>query len=842
METQNYNPAEREPYWQKYWEEKGVYKFNAKTKKPIYSIDTPPPTVSGKMHMGHACSFTQADIIARYKRMKGFELFYPFGTDDNGLATERLIEKMKNVRSKSMDRAAFVKLCLDTLDEIRPDFVGDWKRVAVSADYSLFYSTINDHCRRISQRSFIDLYKMDRIYRKKAPVIFCPQCRTAIAQVEMKDSERMSTLNYIKAKTETGEYVIYATTRPELHPGCVGISLDQNGAYVTVEVDGKEQWIISKDAVEKFGKEHKLEVVKEFKGKELAGKKVFIPFAQAPVPLSHDESAKTEYGSGIVFYCTYGGLDCVEWMARHPQVKSVPIMDESGVYINGPYKEMATPEARKAILAELEKQGVLLKKEPLKHVVNVHERCNTDVEYIETTQWFVRYLDLREEYLQAGKELVWHPEHMRIRYDNWVKGLQWDWCISRQRYFGVPFPLWYCKKCGEVKLAEVKELPVDPIAAQPKTSCTKCTSNEFEPERDVFDTWATSSLTPQLAIELVEDKKVRQKLFPMSLRPQAHDIITFWLFHTLVKSQFHENKNPWNEVMISGFVLDPNGEKMSKSKGNVISPQTMIQKYCADALRFWAASTNLGEDMAFQEKELVAGQKFVTKLWNASKFCFMHLADYKWEKPKELEAFDRWLLSKLNALVKTCSDSMETYEYSKTKMAVEKFFWHTFCDDYLEICKDRIYNEKRGKDARLSAQFTLYNALLTIVKLAAPITPHITEEVYQQFFKAREKFESIHVAPWPNIEVKHIDTDIETLGDWGTSIIGAVRKYKSANKLSLKETLSTITLSSELPGFEEKIHDIEDDLKAVTGTKMITFGHDADIQCEGQAIKVGIKR
>ena len=313
------------------------------------------------------------------------------------------------------------------------------------------------------------------------------------------------------------------------------------------------------------------------------------------------------------------------------------------------YEGLKVNEARKKIIEDLKKNKLLVKENPIKHFVNVHERCKKEIEFIKTKQWFIKYLELKDKMLEWGASLNWHPKHMKIRYDHWVEGLQWDWLISRQRFFGVPFPIWYCKKCNEVILAKEEDLPVDPIKDMPPVKkCPKCSSAEFVPEKDVLDTWATSSLTPQLSIDLFKGKKIYKKLFPMSLRPQAHDIITFWLFNTVVKSQLHFNKNPWQDVVISGHALDPHGKKMSKSLGNVVEPQKMIEKYSADALRFWAAGSKLGDDLPFQEKDLVTGQKFLTKVWNAGKFAFMNLNDYDSKKVKNLELMDAWVLSKLS--------------------------------------------------------------------------------------------------------------------------------------------------------------------------------------------------
>ncbi|MBI2573628.1 valine--tRNA ligase [Candidatus Woesearchaeota archaeon] len=836
--AEKYDPKEAEPRIQKLWEQTQTYKFDPKSTKPIYSIDTPPPTVSGKMHLGHAFSYTQGDIIARYQRMKGKNVFYPFGTDDNGLATEKLIEKTKNVVSKKMERNEFIKLCLKTLEEIRPGFVNDWKKIGISCDFSIFYSTINDHCRKLSQKSFIDLYKAGRIYQKKAPIIFCPHCKTAIAQVEMEDTERKSTLNYIKAKIDgtQNEFIIYSTTRPELHPACVGVSINQEGDYVRAKRPDAEMWVLSKEGAEKLADEFGLQVIETFKGTKLVGKKVVIPFAQEKIPISHDISAKTEYGTGVVYYCSYGGLDCVEWMARHPETTAVHIMDESGTYIApSPYHGKNSEQARVAVLEDLEKAGMLLKKQPLTHMVNTHERCGTDIEYVATKQWFVAYLDLREHFLESGAKLNWYPPHMKVRYDNWIKGLKWDWCISRQRHFGIPMPVWYHKKTGEVILPSLDQLPVDPLNDVPKGY----SKEDVIAEKDVLDTWATSSLTPHLAVELFDDPALKKKLIPMNLRPQAHDIITFWLFNTLVKEQLHHHQNPWHDVVISGHAQDPHGRKMSKSKGNVIEPQVMVDKYCADALRFWAAGSKLGDDLPFQEKDLLTGQKFVTKLWNASKFSMLHLEGYE-GTGKATELIDRFVISRLQSLIQECSESFDRYEYVRTKAEVEKFFWHIFCDNYLEIVKDRLYNpDVRGAAARTSGQYTLYHTLLTIVKMIAPVMPHITEEIYQNFFKEGDGAKSVHLSHWPTVNTALRDEQAEKLGEIMLDIIATVRKYKSEKNLSMKEDLKKLVLVGD--DVAELVEIATGDLKAVLRVGEIVTHGTTTLETEKFKIKIGVE-
>jgi len=825
-----YEPKESEPKWQKYWEKEHIYKFDPKSKAEIYSVDTPPPTVSGKMHLGHAFSYSQQDFVVRFQRMLGKNVFYPFGTDNNGLATERLIEKTKKISAKKMDRKEFVAICLDTLKkDLVPQYIADMKSIGISCDWDIFYTTIDSHCQKISQRSFIDLFNNQRVYKKKTPIMICPLCSTAIAQVEMEDVQKSSTLNYIKAKLETGEYLIYATTRPELIPGCVGMSINEDGTYVKAKKD-KEIWIISKEALDKFKDEWNLTLKEEFKGKELIGKQVTLPLTKAKKQVTHDQESKTEYGTGIVYYCTYGGAECVEWMQRHKE-KPIHIMGIDGKYNSfaGKYQGMDSLEARKQVLIDLEEDNSLVKKEPISHVVNVHERCGTDIEYVATEQWFIKYLDLREKFLKDGAKLNWYPPHMKQRLDNWIKGLKWDWCISRQRFFGVPFPVWYCKKCNEVILPKEEDLPVDPLKDKPKIKeCPKCKSKEFIPEKDILDTWATSSLTPRLAIELMPEN-IQKKLYPMSLRPQAHDIITFWLFNTLVKSQLHYNINPWEDVMISGHALDPKGKKMSKSKGNVVEPQKVIEQYSADCLRFWAAGSKLGDDLPYMEKDLVTGKKFITKLWNASKFAIMHLEDYKNTKPKKLEVMDQWILSKLSHIIKASTDSFNKYEYSRTKADVENFFWHELCDNYLEIIKDRLYNpDQRGKEQRVSAQYGLYNTILAILKMMAPIMPNITEEIYQLYFKKHEKAKSIHISLWPKPEklsdsknFQSADQKAEKIGDLAVYAVQKARQAKSEQNLSLKSPLKNLIIKGKIS--KEDFESVKQDIISATKTENISY-------------------
>jgi len=756
-----------EKKWQSFWEKEKIYKFEPQKRGKIFSIDTPPPTVSGKMHLGHAFSYTHLDIIARYQRMKGKNIFYPFGTDDNGLPTEKLVEKENKVSIFKMKRQDFVKLCQKTLKRIKPSFIQDWKNIGMSCDFNLSYSTIDKEVQKLSQRFFICLYKKKRVYQKETPTLWCPQCRTAIAQADLEDKERKSFLNYIKVKIiGTDKYIIFATTRPELLPACVGVSVHPKDKRYNKFID----------------------------------RKVKMPISGAEIPIIPDEKTDMNYGTGVVYYCTYGGVECIDWMERHPEIKPINIMGPDGKYNEkaGKYAGLKTPEAREKIIEDLKKLGALVKQESITHIVNTHERCGTDVEFVTTKQWFIKYLDLKKDFLKMGRKIKWYPDYMRKRYENWVSGLRWDWCISRQRYFGVPFPVWYCQKCGKVKIACLSDLPVDPLYSKLKTRCS-CGSNKFVPETDVLDTWVTSSLTPQIAIESVKDKKIREKLFPMSLRPQAHDIINFWLFYTLARSKLHFNKIPWREITISGFVLDPKGEKMSKSKGNVVAPQEIIEKHGTDVLRHWTAKASLGEDLRWNEEEIKASKRTVIKIWNASRFCLMHLKDFKKEKLalNNLENEDKWLLYLLQMTIKSYNDYFQKHQFKKAREVIDNFFWKNFCDNYLEIVKPRLYNDNVMKKSREAAKFTLYICLLSVLKLYAPFMPYITEEIYQGFFRRIEKEKSIHLSLLPKFNKELINLKAKKSFDDVIDIIASIRKYKSEKKVSIRKEIEKLFIKSK---------------------------------------------
>jgi valyl-tRNA synthetase len=781
-----YDPKSVEPKLRKFWESEDIYKFDPRSPKRVFSVDTPPPTVSGEMHMGHAFSYSQQDFVVRYRRMAGFNVFYPFGTDDNGLPTARLVEKKRNMKEKDVPRAEFVKLCMEFLDDELPGFVQDWKNLGVSCDFTNYYSTIDDRSRRIAQWSFLDLYEKGRIYRKDAPAMWCPECKTGIAQIELKDKEIDSTLNEVAFKV-AGEEVIIATTRPELLMACVAMFYSPGDARYTKYKD----------------------------------KKATVPLFGFEVPIKEDERVKPEFGTGLVMCCTFGDQTDMEWQKAYDLPIKMALSQTGEITeIGGKYQGLRIKQARKAILEDLKAGGLLKSQKQIKHMVNTHERCGTEIEFIKSKQWFVRYLDLKDKMLEWGNKINWHPEYMHHRYDNWVKGLQWDWLISQQRYFGVPFPLWYCGKCGEPILADQSQLPVDPQAHKPKSACRKCGSTEFIPEVDVLNTWFTSSLTPKIASDLMPEAS-KKELFPMSLRPQAHDIITFWLFTTVLKSNLHFGKNPWKDAIISGFVT-LKGEKMSKSKGNIIRPQEIVEKYGADPVRYWCSCSKLGDDLEYNEKDLVTGSRVVNKLWNVARFVS---ANPEANADAPINTMDRWIISKAMVAMKEAADEFDHYDYAAAKRRTEEIFW-SFCDNYMEFIKYRIY----GKDA--SANRTLNVVFNSILKMFAPFLPYVTEEIYQELYAKAEGKKSIHISDWPKLDSTLMDKASLEEGDEVTKLIVFIRSWKHDNKMALNAELS----SMKLEGYEGKALE---DIKGAMKIKEIVTGK-GTIQVPETKMKISI--
>lgn len=774
-----YNAKEEELKILGLWKEQKTFLFDPKNSSELFSIDTPPPTVSGKMHIGHSFSYTVQDTIARYKRLKGYNVFYPFGTDDNGLPTERLVEKLKKVHSISMDREEFRKLAYDTVVEIKEDFVHDWIQLGMSCDMTKSYSTIDKNCQKIAQKGFIDLYKKGIIYQQEAPISWCPACQTAIAQAEFESKDFTSWFSDIIFKSGE-ENLIISTTRPEFLPACVALFAHPED--------------------ERYQK--------------LKGKTATVPLFNYDVPILFDENVDKEKGTGLMMVCTFGDKEDIDkWKRYNLPLKIAITKDGKMNELAGKYAGMKLVEARKQILEDLKAENLVTDQKEIVHAVNVHERDGVELEFLVTKQWFVNILDYKKALLEEVDKITWHPAHMKLRMVHWIENLNWDWCISRQRHFGIPFPVWKHKQTGEIIVPDESQLPVDPIDALPKGY----TADEVEPETDVMDTWATSALTPQIAHEAYG---IPLQL-PMDLRPQGHDIIRTWAFYTIVRNFYQHKSLPWKHAMIGGFVRTSTGDKMSKSKGNTIDPRKILEKYSADALRFWACSAKLGEDLSYKEQELEAGNRLVTKLWNAFKFAAYFVQEKPTENPK-LTVIDRWMFTKLNELIERNTKSFDAYEYDKVKYRTEQFFWTIFCDQYLEIVKDRLYKpDVYGKEAQESGMYTVYHTLKAILQVFNPIVPFITESIWQYFYRAYENTESIAHSKWPQ-EKEVLINDTERLaGQLAMDITAAVRRFKSNAKKPLNAEIIIKMQADEK--IKEQIALVESDIRGTAKATAIKF-------------------
>ncbi|MFV9874652.1 valine--tRNA ligase [Rickettsia conorii] len=793
----NYNFTENEKKWQQIWQEKQIYAYNPNVaKEETYVIDTPPPTVSGQLHIGHVYSYTQTDFIVRLQRMMGKNIFYPMGFDDNGLPTERLVEKQQQIKAYNMDRSEFIQICEEVVESEEEKFRSLFNQIALSVDWSLEYQTISPLSRKISQMSFLDLVQKEEIYRANQPILWDPVDGTALAQADIEDKEKTSFMNYITFKTEQGDPLTIATTRPELLPACVAVFYHPD--------DGRY--------------------------KHLAGKSAITPLFNEQVPLLADPLVQQDKGTGLVMCCTFGDQTDITWWKTH-NLPLKTIITKKGTIdfqhetsIDG----LKIKEARTKIIDILKEQELLIKQEDITHTVKCAERSGTPLEILTVPQWFVKTISHKEELLKRANELNWHPKNMKMRLENWINAISWDWCISRQRYFGVPFPVWYSKRVGEegkILYADVTQLPIDPLKDLPMGY----SKEEVEPDYDVMDTWATSSVSPQLSTHGISDdfavnKDRHDKLFPMDLRPQAHEIIRTWAFYTILKAHLHQNTLPWKNIMVSGWCLAEDRSKMSKSKGNVLVPEILLEQYGSDVIRYWSANSKLGADTAYSEDVMKNGKRLVNKLWNAAKFVSIHFDKLKGEdkkaslldvKEKITNEFDKWMVNKLVELVKLATNELQNYEYANAMHLTEKFFWVVFCDNYLEISKTRSYDEEnKNPQGQYSSILTLYHVMQTLLKLFAPFMPHITEELYQILYSEN----SIHVkGSWVNYS--DLNYEIDAKGAEGLlEILDIIRKFKAEKNLSIKAPIKLLEVSGIVLSAE-----LAEDLKNVTSAEEIQF-------------------
>jgi valyl-tRNA synthetase len=770
----HFEAAEAERRWDAEWERRGTYRWDpSRPREETFVVDTPPPTVSGTLHIGHVFSYTHTDVMVRQARMRGMNVFYPMGWDDNGLPTERRVQNHFHVRCdphaaydpslalepldpkkskqppRLVSRPNFIELCQRVTAEDERVFEELFRRIGLSVDWSLKYETIGHRARQLSQLSFLDLFEKGHVYHSDAPTMWDVDFQTAVAQAEMEDRPRPGAYHHLEfgVRGEERSFVI-ATTRPELLAACVG---------VTAHPDDPRY-------------------------RDLFGKQAVTPLFRVPVPIFASELAEREKGTGILMVCTFGDATDLRWWREHALAlrqlvgrdgrlaavrfgeEPFPSLDPEAA--NRCYEALAgkpVAKARQAIVELLRDPAgsatgrgapLVREPEPIEHAVKFYEKGERPLELVPTRQWFVRLLDKKPALLAKGAQVQWHPPFMGIRYRDWTENLSLDWCVSRQRYFGVPIPVWYPLDAqgrpdhARPLLAPRASLPVDPTTQAPPgyDPARRDVPGGFTGEPDIFDTWFTSSLTPQIGSGWELDPARHRQLFPADLRPQSHEIIRTWAFYTIAKAMLHEDQIPWRHAAISGWVLDPDRKKMAKSVGNVVVPMPLVEEFTADAIRYWSASARLGTDTAVDEKVFRIGKRLATKLWNAAKFVLAQTAEVH---PVSHE-LDRAFADELRRVADSASASFASFNHAQALADVESFFWSGFTDTYLELVKFRARGEAPGGEAgRGSAVATLRRALDVLLRLFAPFLPYVCEEIWSWVFAEEHGIDSIHRAPWP---------------------------------------------------------------------------------------------
>ena len=800
----DYDIAQVERECQELWEREGIYRWDPDGEGEVFSVDTPPPYVSAAhLHVGHAMSYAQAEFIVRFKRMQGHRVYYPMGFDDNGLPTERYVETTYDIKPGTMHRGDFIKLCLEETRKGAQVYKELWQALGLSVDWTQTYSTINERCQRTSQRSFIELHEQGLVERRNDPILWCTSCRTSLSQADLETIDRKGKLWDVAFRAPDGSDLVISTTRPELIPACVAMYFHpEDGRYT-----------------------------------HLLGSKATVPIFGHEVPIKTDPSVDPSFGTGLMMVCTFGDIEDVEkWRRDGLDLRIVVGREGRTNELAGEFSGLELPAARKRIVERLKESGELRGERVVDQAVGVHERCSTPIEFAVVPQWFINVLDHREEFLARGEELRWFPEFMQVRFKDWVNGLKWDWNISRQRFYGVPFPVWYCGSCQAPIVADKASLPVDPLEQPaPVSACPACGSADIVPENDVMDTWMTSSGTALINADWATDDAQRMaQLYPMTVRVQAFEIIRTWLFYSVVKSHFHTQSVPWRDVMISGWGLNEQGKKISKrdlqkstdANGfNRYDPYQVIQKYGADSLRYWATGAGLGYDLRYNERDVKAGKRLLIKLWNASRFGLMYLDgfDLGTELPlSERTVVDRWIWHHANRTLARVTAALEAYDFSTSRDAADRFFWHYLCDNYLEMIKDRFWSREAYSDAeRLSAQVTLVETLRLVLSMYAPFVPHVTEALYQRIFREHEGTVSLHVTRWPGVDGEALAA-VED-GDRLIEVLGAVRHQRTQLRLPNSARLASLTL--QVPAeWEPQLAPILTELKAAVRADAIGFG------------------
>jgi len=781
-----YQHGEREAHWVEQWRD--LYRWDpTRPREETFVVDTPPPTVSGSLHMGHVFSYTQQDVLVRFQRMRGKNIAYPMGWDDNGLPTERRVQNLFRIQCNprlaydpnwqpregkgpfvEVSRQNFIEACGRVTQQDEAAFEDLWRRLGLSVDWSQQYATIDERCRRISQRSFLELLEKGQAYHAEAPTMWDVDFRTAVAQAEVEERIRVGHFHDIRFEVEGGGQFTITTTRPELLPACIAVAAHPDD--------------------ERY--------------RPLFGKHALTPLFRDRVPIVPAEHADPEKGTGILMICTFGDSADVEfWKKSDLPLKQILGSDGRVLprELENPkaqdaYDELvglSAKEARKHIVALLAadlhhgESSLVNAPREVEHPVKFYEKGERPLEFIPTRQWFVRLLEHKPKLLEMGRRIEWHPQSMRVRYDHWVEGLNQDWCVSRQRYFGVPFPLWYrLDDQGEPDYANpitAQQLPVDPMSQVPPgyTEAQRDQPGGFTGEPDVMDTWATSSLTPQILSGWGDDEEKHARLFPADIRPQSHEIIRTWAFYTIVKGFMHHAEIPWRHVLISGWILDPDRKKMSKSAGNVISPVNLMAEHSADGLRYWASRARLGADTAFDEGVLKLGRRLATKLFNAARFV------YQQETPAESMPLDQARAVLLKRLVDDVTNRLEAFDYAGALAEIETSFWD-FCDNYLELVKRR--------------PNALRPALEVYLRLFAPYLPFVTEEVWSWTHEG-----SIHLAPWP--EPGDASGDPQPYLD-AVDLLAQIRGAKTTAKKSLRWPVKHLRVRGAVSGLASVLDDV----------------------------------
>jgi valyl-tRNA synthetase len=769
--------------WLKKWEEMGIYRFNWEDKaQPIFSIDTPPPYPSGEFHMGNVLNWTYFDIVARYKRMRGYNVYFPQGWDCHGLGIEVQVEMENNIRKRDIPPDKFRKLCETLVEKYIKMMKEGVIRLGCSVDWTTEYRTMDPDYWRRTQLSFIILYNKGFMYQGTHPVNWCPRCETAIADAEVDYEEREGVLHYIRFSLEnSSEYLLIATTRPEFIPACVAVAVNP-----------------SDDRFNKY-----------------MGRRIIVPLVKRAVEIIPDENVDPSFGTGVVMICTYGDKEDVKTVIKH-KLPVIMILTENGrINENGSkYAGSTVDEAKEAIVRDLKAAGLLEKTERIQQEIGVCDRCEASIEILERKQWFMKTRVLTDKLEKTANEVVWYPDYMKIRLIDWARSLDWDWVISRQRVFGTPIPIWYCKDCGEVILAKEEWVPIDPKLEKPRIdTCPGCGGKEFIAERNVFDTWMDSSISCAVHAGW-PDREDWRRLFPADLHPSGIDIIRTWAYYLMVRHLALFDEKPYKSCLINGMVLGLDGRKMSKSLKNYVAAPEVLDKYGTDAARQWAAGGGAtGSDIPFRWQDVEYGRRFLTKLWNAGRFVSTQLKDYDAGGKCELQLLDRWILSKAEKLTQKVTEALEKCQFNIALEEIRNFTWHAFCDQYIEAVKDRLYKpELYGEEIKKGVQFTLYTVLHRIIQLLAPIAPHITEEIYQTMYAEGMGLKSLQLAPWPKPNLEKIDEEAEKKGNLVMAVITEIRREKAEKRKPLNAPIKRVKIYAGKSEFARIISENKEDI------------------------------